>query len=891
MKVSLGPITAPLTASLSALCATGALCSSSLAAASAVPYQGLGEELTALQSMAAFTCMNSMDVDGDGDLDMLVGVVPTGSQVPDPTLHWCERRPGGQYLAPCALDVGGSLPVLDALQLGDMDGDGDLDIVFGGEGPVKVGWLRSLGAGQFAAPVSLANAQFGSSSVQLGDFDGDGRLDVVWLHGAGQVRLRRGLGGGQFAGRVTVALGTGTGYRDFIVADVDQDGDADLAISARTAGRIDWVENQPGTLFAPVAPLIFGLDYPWQMGIGDVDNDGDLDFVVGGHPSGGELNLVLNEGGGTYGAPVDLGIDGVRAYQLLDFNADGLDDLVVGRNGSALGQAPLVTYTNVGGSFGVATVLSSDHEEVDDLYLVDLDLDGGIDVVALSDERVGVSTADAAGFASQAAIGRRAYRAASVATGDLDGDGRADVALAGGPFASSVKWFRNAGFGDWSVTGDEFELVHPTHVEIVDMDADGDMDLLVSGGSYDDISAWVGWAQNFGDGDFQGVEILYESIADSDATFALGDMEGDGDLDILLAHRAFVTGAPSMAWIVQFGPGSFAPGPDLSALGLQPHFRLADVDQDGNADFIEWDRYATGQVGWRSGDGSGSFGASTVIHTAQSGLPSDLEAVDINGDSRPDVIVAGPDGILWYPGDATGALGTALTLDATTGEGPLLTVGDMGADGFVDVFVSHSLTPARRIRNLGNGAFAAPVAVPGAALGRVIIGIADFDGDLDRDVVAYQAAGGVTWNQNLDRRGDAYCNQTSPNSSGAIATITSTGSGLLAANDTVLMAAQMPVSSFGYFLVANEPNFVPAMSGSPGAICIGGVIGRLNRNSVEIFQSDASGSASVPFDVNDVPTPMGSVMLSPGDRRYFQAWFRDPVAFSALSNGLSLVFE
>ncbi len=107
-----------------------------------------------------------------------------------------------------------------------------------------------------------------------------------------------------------------------------------------------------------------------------------------------------------------------------------------------------------------------------------------------------------------------------------------------------------------------------------------------------------------------------------------------------------------------------------------------------------------------------------------------------------------------------------------------------------------------------------------------------------------------------------------------------------------LEVSSMPAGQFGFIATSLTPDQVDMPGGSAGNLCIGGAIGRLVGGVV--FQSDSSGAATVPVDLDTVPTPNGTTQVMAGETRYFQAWHRDltfgGMATSNFSRGLSLSF-
>jgi hypothetical protein len=138
--------------------------------------------------------------------------------------------------------------------------------------------------------------------------------------------------------------------------------------------------------------------------------------------------------------------------------------------------------------------------------------------------------------------------------------------------------------------------------------------------------------------------------------------------------------------------------------------------------------------------------------------------------------------------------------------------------------------------------------------------------------------------------GSSYCMATA-NSTGATATIRANGDLAVVANDVLLTAEQLPISTVGYFLVAPNQGFVPNAGGSAGNLCLGAPIGRYAGN---VLGSGASGAFALQIDLTSLPQPTGSVAAQAGQTWNFQAWYRDVVlgfSTSNLTNGTSLTFQ
>ncbi|MCP3917646.1 MAG: hypothetical protein GY711_19035 [bacterium] len=138
--------------------------------------------------------------------------------------------------------------------------------------------------------------------------------------------------------------------------------------------------------------------------------------------------------------------------------------------------------------------------------------------------------------------------------------------------------------------------------------------------------------------------------------------------------------------------------------------------------------------------------------------------------------------------------------------------------------------------------------------------------------------------------GANYCSPSLPNSSGASAEIAATGSSMAGGFPLTLMASNLPVNQFGYFLAGRTQGlFNPP--GSQGLICLAGNIGRYNAPS-QIGFSGPSGSFELDVDTTAIPVnpPMPAMA---GETWNFQCWFRDlnPTLTSNFTDGLSILFQ
>lgn len=315
---------------------------------------------------------------------------------------------------------------------------------------------------------------------------------------------------------------------------------------------------------------------------GDYDNDGDLDFVLGGiTPDGSFLTRIYKNDEGSFVAdPAELvGIkDGSAAWG--DFDNDNDLDLLITGESESLGDICRI-YQNIDGVF---TEYESGLPGVGygDASWGDYDNDGDLDimiagswVVKLYENAEGVftETDNIFGFLQNAKI----------SWGDFDNDGDLDILLigdTGGGYFSDV--FLNTEGSFLRANLDMTGVISGT-ADMVDYDNDGDLDIVTTGFNIN-LEPQFFVYENLGDGSVAPYLTGMEGIATSGVDF--GDYDNDGDLDIIMAGKNAACGA-SIAKVYRNDKGFFVMENTAQLEGaIRCNAAWADYDNDGDLDFL-----------------------------------------------------------------------------------------------------------------------------------------------------------------------------------------------------------------------------------------------------------------------------------------------------------------
>jgi len=268
------------------------------------------------------TSVSIGDLNGDGDQDLVVGH-RFNSSVSVLLGH------GDGTFAPRQDVVAGSSP--RSVSIGDLDGDGDQDLAAANIGSNTVSVLLGTGDGTFAAKQDFVTG-FEPSSVSIGYLDGNAALDLVVANSSGNsVSVLLGHGDGTFATRQDIAMGVNP--YSVSIGDLDGDRDQDLVVTNLTANSVGVLLGNGDGTFAPRQGFATGVN-PYSVSIGDLDGDGVQDLAAANSGSN-SVSVLLGKGDGTFAARQDFAT-GLEPYSVSigDLDGDGVQDLAVANSGS-----------------------------------------------------------------------------------------------------------------------------------------------------------------------------------------------------------------------------------------------------------------------------------------------------------------------------------------------------------------------------------------------------------------------------------------------------------------------------------------------------------------------------------------------------------------------------
>jgi hypothetical protein len=252
------------------------------------------------------------DMDGDGDLDLVTFSNPSAPYTPlVPALYWNDGDAGFTYAATIDASVGSSTSSYrTGFATADFDGDGIDDLFHAGNergfsSDAASQMLLSNGDGTFVEQWSMDVGNGNWHAPAVGDLDGDGDVDVLLLRpsfsSAGNTHVLLNDGAGNLTLASTFGAGNSTGKS--VLVDIDADGDLDALIGALGGGESDWEAwlNDGSGGFTFGSDISSVGDCSKELDVADFDGDGDFDVITTASATGCQYKaLYRNDGSGTF---------------------------------------------------------------------------------------------------------------------------------------------------------------------------------------------------------------------------------------------------------------------------------------------------------------------------------------------------------------------------------------------------------------------------------------------------------------------------------------------------------------------------------------------------------------------------------------------------------------
>jgi hypothetical protein len=411
------------------------------------------------------------------------------------------------------------------VSLSDVSGDGSLDLLSSGRFSDFVSVAINEGDGSFQNPQKLV---FGSgySLAHSGDVNGDGFVDVVVNHSRRTIATVLGNGDGTF--QIPMSLETGDDIASMALNDVNRDGTLDIlgtnpnsnsifVLTSNGNGDFDELQNYPAG------------DHPTSISLGDVNGDGNLDGVVSSSENDSISVLLGNENGSFQELLPALTADAPDSLSLGDLNGDNqLDGVFIESDNIS------VTLGNGDGSFQEQQHYTAGSSPVV-LLLDDVNGDGHLDTIAVNHRSDDVSVLLGNGDGSFQTQRRFdvGNNPGSARLGDLNKDDKLDIVVTN-YHGSNISVLLGNGDGSFQ-TQRQLDAGHyPESLSLGDVNGDSTVDVVIANGwvQSDGISLLLG----NGDGSFQDRQSFTEntfSRIQYDLTLLLGDINGDGRLDVV----------------------------------------------------------------------------------------------------------------------------------------------------------------------------------------------------------------------------------------------------------------------------------------------------------------------------------------------------------------------
>jgi hypothetical protein len=764
----------------------------------------------------------AVDMDGDGDMD----VVTTRQDPGD--VRWFENDGSENFVA---RTIATGIEGVAGPKAIDLDRDGDIDIllsIVSTSTDNRPLWLENDGAQGFTKGLIAESPDNGFNVRVAADIDEDGDIDLVgWYSNDDAIAWFENNGSQQFIKRVLPIV---ENVNSVLAADVDGDGDLDLVGASSLDQTISWYENNGGQFDAKHL-IAYQQGFAGGLLAIDIDEDGDLDLVSnGGDPSyptvfENRIAASLTSAGASVAESPEsplffhfqLGVPQAQnttlQVQIGGTALAGFDYAITGvaSYNASTRRATVIIPAGVTSATLVATPFADDVAEFAETVSVELLPGDGYTIVTLGLQTGAILSGDLVGDLGDAphrtlliddgarhlVAGETPLRLGATNSADSDGqpsedadaDDSDDGVLFGTLYAGAVRapievtvsnapagakldgWIDFDGDGVWSGANEKVfhsvSVINGVNLLFVDVPAtvrpgqvDARFRLSTLGG--------LGVGGAAADGEVEDYAVTIDPPGAEQGIFGAGqaigsaesglrdliaiDLDRDGDIDVVSAGSLNDT----LAWYENDGAENFTRRVISNTVNGVLSIAVADMDRDGDLDVLSAS-YLDYKVAWYENNGSQTFTQRVILPNEHS--VSYVRAVDMDGDNDLDVLVGAFAGgkIAWM--ENNGSQQFTQRVIATGVPNEKLKAADIDGDGDIDLVAGAALVDGFAwYENDGLEGFTRRV-LPQLATTTYAIEPLDLDGDGDLDLLL-ASSGALRWYENQGDR--TFVSRSSP---------------------------------------------------------------------------------------------------------------------------------
>ncbi len=576
----------------------------------------------------------------------------------------------------------------------DFNNDNIYDIAVSSSGTDKIVIFYGDGNGSFELK-RIYSTGFGSKpfGITAADFDNNKQIEiVVVLLGTGDIAILNEYYVAEFANQTIYSTGSASQPYSVAIGDFNNDNRSDIVVANSGTDNLDILFNSNNNTFN--IKMTYSIDtgsQPQYVITCDINKDDQLD-IVSINSKSDNISVIMGYGNGTFKEQMIYSTGhGSHPYAGAsdDFNNDTLLDLVIANEGTnSIGIFLAYNYTSFQSQM---TFSSSDSLGPIGVVISNFNNDNYLDIAAVfyTVDQVGILLGCGNGCFSSMITHSTGdnSRPFGIAVGDFNNDGQLDIVVTNSR-TDNVGVLLGYGNGSFTavITYSTGGSSYPTAVAVGDINNDDQLDIIVSNFAACNVGILFG----YGNGSFSVVKTYSTGETSFPYSFTLIDLDIDGQLDIIVANF----GASNIGIFFGYGNGSFQNQLTYSTgyPSGPADVTVADFNNDNRLD-IAVPILNRDNVGILLGYGNRTFAEMMTYSTGAGSTPMCVLVSDLNDDNHLDIVVAniGTTNIvvLFGFGDGSFLFGTPYSTGGIGSKPSALAIDDLNKDGRLDIIVSN----------------------------------------------------------------------------------------------------------------------------------------------------------------------------------------------------------